>query len=114
MLDDFNTPVCIANLFELCKHINSVADNKASVSKEDKQYLQENFNTLFFDVLGLKEDNDASDTKIIEGLMSLIMEMRKTAREQKDYVTSDKIRDALKTIGIEIKDSKNGVEWRLL
>ncbi len=114
VLDDFNTPVCIANLFELCKHINSVADNKASVSKEDKQYLQENFNTLFFDVLGLKEDNDASDTKIIEGLMSLIMEMRKTAREQKDYVTSDKIRDALKTIGIEIKDSKNGVEWRLL
>lgn len=114
LLDDFNTPICIANLFELCKHINSVADKKATISKEDKQYLQENFNTICNEVLGLKEDNSSSDSKVIEGLMSLILEIRKTSREQKDYATSDKIRDALKTIGIEIKDSKDGAEWRIL
>ncbi len=114
LLDDFNTPICIANLFELCKHINSVADKKATISKEDKQYLQDNFNTICNEVLGLKEDNSSSDSKVIEGLMSLILEMRKTSREQKDYATSDKIRDALKTVGIEIKDSKEGAEWRVL
>lgn len=114
LLDDFNTPICIANLFELCKHINSVADKKATITKEDKQYLQENFNTICNEVLGLKEDNSSSDSKVIEGLMSLILEIRKTSREQKDYATSDKIRDVLKTIGIEIKDSKEGAEWRVL
>lgn len=114
LLDDFNTPICIANLFELCKHINSVADKKATISHEDKQYLQENFNTICNEVLGLNEDNSSSDSKVIEGLMSLILEIRKTSREQKDYATSDKIRDALKTIGIEIKDSKEGAEWRVL
>lgn len=114
LLDDFNTPICIANLFELCKHINSVADKKATITKEDKQYLQENFNIICNEVLGLKEDNSSSDSKVIEGLMSLILEIRKTSREQKDYATSDKIRDVLKTIGIEIKDSKEGAEWRVL
>ncbi|MDO5759788.1 MAG: cysteine--tRNA ligase [Bacteroidota bacterium] len=113
VLDDFNTPICIANLFELCKHINSIANKKATISKEDKLYLQENFNTICEEILGLKEDNNSSDTKVIEGLMSLILDVRKTAREQKDYATSDKIRDSLKSIGIEIKDSKEGVEWNL-
>lgn len=114
LLDDFNTPICIANLFELCKYINSVADKKATINKVDKQYLQENFDIICNEVLGLKEDNSSSDSKVIEGLMSLILEIRKTSREQKDYATSDKIRDALKTIGIEIKDSKEGAEWRVL
>ncbi len=114
VLDDFNTPICIANLFELCKHINSVADKKATISKEDKEYLEQNFNALCKDVLGLKEDNSGTDTKVVEGLMNLILEVRKSAREQKDYATSDKIRDALKEVGIEIKDSKEGVEWRLM
>lgn len=114
VLDDFNTPICIANLFELCKHINSVVDKKATISKEDKKYLEKNFNALCEDVLGLKEDNSGADTKVVEGLMNLILEVRKSAREQKDYATSDKIRDALKEVGIEIKDSKEGVEWRLI
>lgn len=114
LLDDFNTPICIANLFELCKHINSVADKKATINKEDKLFLQENFNIICEEVLGLQEDNNSSDSKVIEGLMSLILEIRKTSREQKDYATSDKIREALKTIGIEIKDSKEGAEWRVL
>lgn len=114
VLDDFNTPICIANLFELCKHINSVADKKATISKEDKEYLQKNFVELCEDVLGLKEDKSGTDTKVVEGLMNLILEVRKSAREQKNYATSDKIRDALKEVGIEIKDSKEGAEWRLM
>ena len=62
----------------------------------------------------MKEDNSGADTKVVEGLMNLILEVRKSAREQKDYATSDKIRDALKEVGIEIKDSKEGAEWRLI
>lgn len=113
VLDDFNTPVCIANLFEIVKYINSVSDKKATISQEDKDSLQRSFDTICEDILGLKEDSDESGKDVIDGLMGLIAEIRKQAREQKDYATSDKIRDALKALGIEIKDSKEGSQWRL-
>lgn len=110
--DDFNTPVMIAHLFELCKHINSVSDGKATITKADKEYLQEWFGKIMQDILGLTSDNGAADESVTEGLMDLIMSIRATARSNKDYATSDRIRDALKSIGIEIKDSKEGATWR--
>ncbi|MBQ9253346.1 MAG: cysteine--tRNA ligase [Bacteroidales bacterium] len=113
ILDDFNTPICIANLFELSKHINSIADKKESITKEDKDFLLQNFNDIYENVLGLKDSEKGDDEQIIKGLMSLILDMRKSAREQKDYATSDKIRDALQELNIEIKDSKEGVIWRI-
>ncbi|MBR1626626.1 MAG: cysteine--tRNA ligase [Bacteroidales bacterium] len=112
--DDFNTPIMIAHLFELCKHINSVSDGKETISKDDKEYLEEMLNTILGDILGLKDEKNGNDTAVIDGLMNLIMDMRSEARSKKDYATSDKIRDALKPLGIEIKDSKDGASWRLI
>jgi len=110
--DDFNTPIMIANLFDLSKHINNIYDNKETISKQDKIFLKESFDTILNDILGLKEENDSNDMNIINGLMDLIINIRGQARQNKDYATSDKIRDSLKEIGIEIKDGKDGATWR--
>jgi cysteinyl-tRNA synthetase len=70
--------------------------------------------TFVFDVLGLTDESEANaGGDVINGLMDLILDIRKSARENKDWVTSDKIRDQLKAAGVEIKDTKDGVEWRI-
>ena len=112
--DDFNTPIMIAHLFDLAKHINNISDNKETISKEDKVFVKQSLTTILNDILGLKEENNGNDMGIIEGLMDLVIGVRSQARANKDYATSDKIRDSLKAIGIEIKDGKDGVSWRKL
>ncbi len=70
--------------------------------------------TFVFDVLGLTDESEANaGGDVINGLMDLILDIRKSARENKDWVTSDKIRDQLKAAGVEVKDTKDGVEWRI-
>lgn len=113
LLDDFNTPITIANLFEITKHINSVYDKKETITKEDKEYLEKEFTSTIEDLLGLKDNNQGNDEEVIKGLMNLVLDMRKNARENKDYATSDNIRNSLQSLGIEIKDSKEGVEWKI-
>ncbi len=117
MNDDFNSPVLIAHLFEGVRIINSLSDKTASIGKEDLETLKRLMNTFVFDVLGLVDETKSgvgSDgSNVIEGLMKLILDIRKTARENKDWAMSDKIRDELKKAGVEIKDTKDGVEWRL-
>lgn len=112
MNDDFNTPMAIAGLFEGVRVINSVNDGKDSISESDKASMQKLFNEIIFDVLGLKEESAASDDKV-DGLMSLILELRKDVRAKKDFAASDKIRDELAKIGIQVKDGKEGVSWTL-
>ncbi|MGI6574113.1 MAG: cysteine--tRNA ligase [Fermentimonas sp.] len=117
MNDDFNSPVLIAHLFEGVRIINSVSDKTASIGKEDLETLKRLMRTFVFDVLGLVDETKSgvrSDGgNVIEGLMKLILDIRKTARENRDWAMSDKIRDELKAAGVEIKDTKDGVEWRL-
>ncbi len=114
MNDDFNSPVLIAHLFEGVRIINSVSDKTASIGKEDLETLKRLMHTFVFDVLGLvDETKSGSGSDVIEGLMKLILDIRKTARENKDWAMSDKIRDELKEAGVEIKDTKDGVEWKL-
>lgn len=114
MNDDFNTPVLISHLFDGVRIINSVNDGKETLSAPDKEKLKKIMKTFVFDVLGLRDETKSmggGDT--IEGLMSLIIDIRKSARENKDWKTSDTIRDQLKAIGVEIKDTKDGAEWRI-
>lgn len=114
MNDDFNTPVLIAQLFDAVRIINSVADKKESLTQADIDALRTLMHEFAFDVLGLVDESETqAGGNVIEGLMNLILDIRKTAREQKDWATSDKIRDELKTAGVEIKDTKDGVEWRI-
>lgn len=108
--DDFNTSMAIAGLFEGARIINSVNDGKDTITASDKEQLQKLFTEIMIDVLGLKEESGAGSDKV-DGLMNLILELRKDVRAKKDFAASDKIRDELLKVGIQVKDGKEGVTW---
>jgi cysteinyl-tRNA synthetase len=108
--DDFNTSMAIAGLFEGARIINSINDGKDTITASDKEQLQKLFIEIMLDVLGLKEETGAGSDKV-DGLMSLILELRKDVRAKKDFAASDKIRDELLKVGIQVKDGKEGVTW---
>lgn len=114
MNDDFNSPVLIAHLFDAVRIINSARDRKESLTATDLEQLKKVMQTFIFEVLGLlDETRQGAGSEVIEGLMALILDIRKTARENRDWGTSDQIRDRLKAAGIEIKDTKEGMEWSI-
>lgn len=111
MNDDFNSPILIARLFEAVKYIYLVNDNKESISNEDFNDLKLTLEAFVFDVLGLKKETNSN--AYLDDVMRLLINLRKDAREKKDFVTSDKIRDHLNSIGIELKDNKNGTTFSI-
>ena len=115
LCDDLNTPVAIAHIFDAVRIINSAKDRKAALGKEDHSTLLRLFDDIVFGVLGLKDEEAAGGKaeKIIDGLMGMVLEERKAAKAAKDWATSDRIRDALKELGIQIKDTKDGTEWSI-
>ncbi len=110
MNDDFNTPVLIAHLFDAVRFINSVNDGNASISSEDKAILTTAMHQFIFEVLGLDAISDHNDSKL-NAVMEVILEIRKNARSNKDFETSDLIRDKMLAAGITIKDSREGTTW---
>jgi len=114
MNDDFNSPVLIAHLFDGVRIINSAYDKTESLTADDLAALKRVMHTFVFEVLGLvDESKSVAGSNVIDNLMKLILDIRETARENKDWATSDKIRDELKAAGVEIKDTKQGVEWKI-
>lgn len=113
MNDDFNTPILIAELFSAVKFINQVKDGKATISQEDFDILTSTLNIFVFDVLGLQNvsDNDASGSNKLSDTVELLINMRAEARANKDFALSDKIRDELADIGIQLKDGKDGTTF---
>ncbi len=111
MNDDFNGPIVISQLFEGVRIINSVNDATASLTKEDLQLLKKVMNNFTYDILGLKEEKTAGQDELVDKLMNTILDIRQNARENKDFATSDKIRDELAKLNIIIKDSKDGSGW---
>ncbi len=110
MDDDFNSPVLIAELFEIVRVINSIYDGKAKVSQEGLESLKVFMKEFVEDILGLRNDqNSGSDD--IDDVMNLVIKLRNEAKSNKDFVTSDGIRDELNAIGIQLKDSKEGTLW---
>ncbi len=112
MNDDFNTPVLIANLFEAVNWINKIKDGAATITKTDAKKLLSNMSNFIGEVLGLKS-TESGDDDALEAAMSVIIEIRKNAREKEDWGTSDLIRDKLSGAGIDIRDSKDGTSWTL-
>lgn len=112
MNDDFNTPIALSHLFEGVRIINSVNDGKETITAEDKNLLQKLMNDFVFNVFGLKEENEANTNKI-DGLMQMIFNIRNNAKANKDFRTSDEIRDELKRLGFEIKDGKEGTSYTI-
>jgi cysteinyl-tRNA synthetase len=113
MCDDFNTPIVIANIFEVCRLINLVSDKKETISNEDKAALKENFAIVFNDILGMKNEQTDNSFEVIDSLMNAIMSLRSEARANKDWAKSDFIRDELAKAGITIKDGKDGANWSI-
>ena len=112
--DDLNTPIAISYLFEALKAINSVHDGKATISASDLEELQSVFKLMIEDLLGLKVETAATGTnEAYKQAIDMLLNMRLEAKRNKDWATSDKIRNELTALGFEIKDTKNGFEWKL-
>ncbi len=110
--DDFNTPILIAELFSAVKFINQVKDGKATVSKADLEFLNDKMNAFVFDILGLTNDADSSDNmSTLSDTVEVLIKLRAEARANKDFALSDKIRDELLAVGIQLKDGKDGTSF---
>ncbi len=117
MNDDFNSPGLIAKLFEAVKFINAVQAGKATLSADDQNLLSEALNVFSFDILGLEAigaaQGGSQDRERLEKVVQLLIDLRKRARDNRDYEMSDKIRDALVDLNIQLKDSKEGTSFVL-
>jgi len=111
MNDDFNSPVLISHLFEAVRIINSVNDGKEKINKTDLEELKYIYKTFVFDILGFKDA--AEDNNLTGDLIEMILNIRMDAKKNKDFATSDKIRDELTKKGVKIKDTKDGFEWEI-
>lgn len=114
MSDDLNTPIVISHLFDALRAINLVHDGKESISQEDLNELQSVFKTYTEDLLGLKTETTAGgENDAYKKAIDLLLNMRLDAKKNKDWATSDKIRNELTALGFEIKDTRDGFEWKL-
>ena len=114
LCDDMNTPGTVSQLFEAVRIINSAKAGSVKLSEGDIQTLVQLFDDVVFGVLGLRDDEaGGAGSKVIEGLMDMVLEERAKAKAAKDWATSDHIRDSLAALGIKVKDTKDGVEWSL-
>ena len=116
MNDDFATPQVISHLFEACAVVNRLVDHKATICADCLKELDETMRLFAFDLLGLKEEKSGSSGAREEAygkVVDMVLDLRAKARAAKDWATCDQIRDALKDAGFEVKDTKDGVAWRL-
>lgn len=109
MNDDFNSPVVIAELFEATRIINSVYDGKAKISLPELNKLKQLMQDFVFDVFGLMDEDSSNEE--LNAVLDMVIDIRKLAKENKDYATSDRIRLGLQQMGILLKDSKEGTNW---
>ena len=113
MNDDFNTPIVISHFFDMAKIINTVNDKKATLSQPDIDEMKSLFDTFLFDILGLMDEATGDNTLLLDGLMQMVLDVRAQAKANKDWATSDKIRDRLSALGVTVKDGKDGATWEL-
>ena len=116
MNDDLNTPIVISHLFDAARLINQTVDKKATLSAADLTELKEVFSLFLFDILGIKAEqggNNSGREEAFGKVVDMLLEQRAIAKANKDWATSDKIRNELAALGFEIKDTKDGCTWKL-
>lgn len=115
MNDDLNSPIVIAHLFDGARMINNIIAGNDTITAEDLKELKETFHLFCFDILGLKEENTSNEEReaAFGKVVDMLLEERIKAKANKDWATSDKIRDELTALGFAIKDTKDGCEWKL-
>jgi cysteinyl-tRNA synthetase len=116
MDDDLNSPIVISHLFDSARAINTVFDGKGTISEADLNELRAVWKAYAMDILGLQLDGaqDAgAGMDAYKGVVDMLLNMRLEAKRNKDWATSDKIRNELTALGFTIKDTKDGFEWSL-
>ena len=116
MNDDFNTPRVLAVLFELMAKVNAFQNKQLKlnhISKATLARLQDTFKVFIEDIFGLQVEESNND-EVLDNVLQVLIEMRKTARTNKDWAASDKIRDGLAAAGIQLKDGAEGTSWSLV
>ena len=117
MNDDLTTPIVISNLFEMVSLINKLVDGLAKIDQAGLDKLTLVFKTFLFDILGMKDEASAgadnSKTEAYKGAVDLLLEVRAKAKANKDWATSDLIRNQLAALGFAVKDTKDGATWSL-
>lgn len=115
LYDDLNTAIAIAHIFEAVSWIHAIQQGVETISPQDLQEFQETMNIFLSEVLGIQPDfQQNTNTQSLSAAMNLLIEIRQQARSQKDFKTSDNIRDKLKEAGILLKDGNNTTTWELL
>ena len=116
--DDFNTPIVISHLFDATRVINQIVDKKATITAAVLDELTKVFELFAFDILGLKasangQNGGAAREEAFGKVVDMLLEQRMKAKANKDWATSDMIRDQLAALGFEVKDTKDGFTWKL-
>lgn len=113
--DDLNTPIVISYLFEAAKMINNILSGNNKITDDDLQELQETFRLFFFDILGIRKEINSSDSReeAYGQVVDMLLQQRVKAKANKDWATADEIRNKLTELGFEVKDTKDGFEWKL-
>ena len=111
MNDDFNTPILIGHLFDGVRIINSAKDGTEQLDAKAIERLKQIYQSYIYNVLGLRDEDPGQDNSLVDGLMQTIIDLRKSARDNKDWATSDKIRDDLNALKVQLKDGKDGTGW---
>lgn len=115
MNDDFNSPVLIAHLFDIAKVIHAVSEGNQTMTADDISLVKKTMHDFMFEVMGLEAvgQGGSQDTEKLDKAVSLLIDLRNKARANKDFATSDAIRDQLAEAGIQLKDSKEGTTYSL-
>ena len=116
MNDDLATPLVISHLFEACSTVNKLLDHKATICQDCLDELKQVMRLFAFDILGLRDekaDNNEDREEAYGKVVDMVLSLRAKAIANKDWVTCDQIRDALKDAGFEVKDTKDGCVWKL-
>ena len=113
--DDLNSPICISHLFDACRTVNNLVDKRETITAEGLEALKRVFATFVFDILGLQaEDNGNAEREAAFGAaIDLLLDLRAKAKAEKDWATSDRIRNELAELGFVVKDTKDGATWKL-
>lgn len=115
MNDDFNSPILIAQLFEAVSYIQRVHNGTAICTESDKEILKETLRAFMFDVLGLidEQEGQSGSSEMLSGTVNLLIDIRNDARAERNFDTSDKIRDELAALGIQLNDGKDGTGYEI-
>ena len=116
MNDDFNSPILIAQLFDAVRFINAVKNETATISANDQDKLSHKMHEFVEDIMGIMLDGSENQSAVntaLKGTVSILIDIRKTARDNKDFATSDRIRDELLALGVQLKDGKDGTGFSL-